>query len=140
MGPRRFDIHAFKRHGLADQFRDASRCRSATQKQKPLIGELLSRDAQGTENARERDSGRTLDIVIIGANLVAVALENWYGVDIGEIFPLDAAFWIKRLHRLDEFLDERIIICAAHAMLLEAKIKRIIEQSLIIGADIERDG
>ena len=43
------------------------------------------------------------------------------------------------LHRLDELVDERIVLRAAHAVLAQAKIERVFEQSLVVGADVERD-
>ena len=108
-------------------------------KRKRLIGELLLRNPQRRENAGERHGRRALDVVVIGADLVAIALEDRHGVDVGEILPLNAAFGIKRLHGLDEFVDEGVVFRAAHAVLRETEIERVFEQFLIVGADIERD-
>ncbi|HVB15881.1 MAG TPA: hypothetical protein VNF04_05060, partial [Stellaceae bacterium] len=71
--PRLRDIHAFHCHGLADQLGDAGPRRTAAEKQEPLIGEFLFGDAQCGEDARERDPGGALDVVVVGADLAAIA-------------------------------------------------------------------
>ena len=93
--PRRRDVHALQRHRLADQLGDAGRRRPAAEKQEALVGELLPGDAQGGEDAGQRDAGGALDVVVEGADLVAIAREDRDGVDVGEVLPLDAAFRIE---------------------------------------------
>ena len=51
------------------------------------------------EDAGQRHGGGALDVVVVGADLVAVARQDRHGVEVGEVFPLDAAFRIERLHR-----------------------------------------
>ena len=91
----RVEIHALPRHGEADQLGDAGRGRSGAEKQEALVGELLPGDAQGGEDAGQRDAGGALDVVVEGADLVAIARQDRDGVDVGEVLPLDAAFRIE---------------------------------------------
>ena len=108
------DVHALHRHGLADQFGDAGRRRAGAEEQKALIGELLPGDAQCGKDAGQRDAGRALDVVVVGADLVAIARQDRHGVDVGEVLALDAALRKERLHRRHELVDERIVFVAAH--------------------------
>ena len=137
--PRRGEIHALPRHRLADQLGDAGRGRARAEEQEPLIGELLSGDAQRGEDPGQRDAGGALDVVVEGADLVAIARQDRDGVDVGEVLPLDAAFRVELLHRRHELVDEGQIFVAAHAVLAQAEIERVVEQSLIVRADVEND-
>ena len=89
---RLFDRAGLRRHGLADQFGDAGRRRAAAEKQEALVGQLLPEDAQRGENAGDRDGGGALDVVVIGADPVAVTRQDRHGVEVREVLPLDAAF------------------------------------------------
>src|SRR6201991_2554046 len=108
------DRESFQRHRFADQLRDAGCSRTAAQKQKALLSKLLPGNTQRAENARQCDGGRALDIVVIRAELVLVAIEQWHRVEVREVFPLDAAFRKQRLNGFDEFVDERVVVVAAH--------------------------
>ncbi len=81
-----------------------------------------------------------MDVIVVGADLVAIAREDRHGIDVGEILPLDATFWVERLYRRHELLDEGGIFFAADAVPAQAEIKRVIEELLIIRADVENDG
>ena len=103
--------------------------RTAAEKQEPLVGELLSGDAQRGEDAGQRDAGRALDVVVEGADLVAIARQDRHGVEVGEVLPLDAAFRVERLHRRHELVDERDVFVAADPVLAQPEIERVVEQS-----------
>ena len=138
--PRRGDIHAVLRHRQADQLGDAGGRRSGAEKQEALIRELLPPVRRNAaEDAGQRDPGGALDVVIEGADLVAIARQDRDGIEVGEVFPLDTAFRVELLHGRDEFLDERHVVFAAHALLAQAQVERVVEQSLIVGADVEND-
>jgi len=137
--PRLFDVHSLERHGLADQLRDAGSRRTATEEEKSLIRDPLLRDAQRSEDAGQCDPGRSLDVIVERANLVAIPVENGNRVDAGKIFPLDAAFRLERLHCADKFRDKGHVSLATHAVLPQAEVQRIIEQRLIVRADVEND-
>jgi hypothetical protein len=69
-----------------------------------------------------RNGRSALDIVVVGADLVLVLGEQRHGIEVGEIFPLHAAFRIAFLNGRDEFSDERVVVVAAHALLTKAEI------------------
>ena len=74
--------------------------RSAAQEYESLIRRVDSlRDAQHNEDARQRTRRGPLNVVVIGANLLAVAGQNGSGVEVGEILPLQAAYWDRAFAR-----------------------------------------
>src|SRR5262249_55726569 len=114
--------------------------RSSAEEQEPLIGKLLSGQAQRSEDAGQDNAGGALDVVIEGAVLVAIAREDGDRVEIGEILPLDAAFRGELLHGGHELVDESKIFFSADGVLAQALIERVVEQALIVRADIENNG
>ena len=96
-------------------------------------------DAQRGENAGERDPRGALDVVVVGADLVAVARQDRHGIDVGEILPLDAAVRVERLHRFDELVDKSQVFVTAHPVLAQAEIERVLAQCLVARADVEND-
>jgi hypothetical protein len=52
---------------------------------------------------------------------------------------LDAALRVQRLHRVDEFVDKRHVFFAAHAVLAQPEIERVVEQHLVVRANVQND-
>ena len=86
----------------------------------------------------DRDGGGALNVVIEGAQLVAIARQQPVGVAKREILPMQQHVRPALAHRVDERLDEIVVLGAAHALVAPADIERIVEQMLIVGADIEQ--
>src|SRR6266480_2780755 len=137
--PRRGEIHAFPLHGEADQLGDAGRGRACAEEQEALLRKLFPSEAQGAVDAGQRDAGGALDVVVEGADLVAIARQDRDSVEISKILPLDAAFRVELLHSHHELVYKGEILFAAHAVLAQALIERVIEQNLIVRADVEND-
>src|SRR5262249_43981438 len=95
--------------------------------------------AKGAVDSRQSDSCRALYIVIIGANLIPVPLQDRNSVEIGKIFPLNAAGRKKLLDCAHKLIDKRVVFRSANTMLSQPKVKRILQQGLVIGPYIERD-
>ena len=87
----------------------------------------------------DRDRGGALNVVVEGAQLVAIARQQPVGVADGEILPMQQDMRPALAHRGDKRLDQLIIFGAAHALVLPADIERIGEVFLVVGADIEND-
>src|SRR5438876_7119930 len=94
---------------------------------------------KGAVDAGQRDAGGALDVVVEGADLVAIARQDRDSVEISKILPLDAAFRVELLHSHHELVYKGEILFAAHAVLAQALIERVIEQNLIVRADVEND-
>src|SRR5438309_1509499 len=100
-----------------------------------MLSDFLLGDAQGSKDSSQCDTRSAVDVVIEGADLVAIALEDRDGVDVCEVLPLDAAFRVTRLHCINELVNEGHVLFAADAVLAQAEIKRVVEQDRIIRAD-----
>ena len=137
--PRCGEVQAFPRHGEADQLGNAGGSRSGAKEQEALVGELLPVEAQGSKDAGQRHPGSALDVVVEGADLLGIARQNRHRVHVGKILPLDAASRIKRLDGVDELVDEGQILRAAQARLAKAEIEGVLEQLLIVRADVQDD-
>src|SRR6185369_412955 len=132
-------IHAGFSHGLADQLCNSGSRRASAEKQEPLIGDFLLCDAQRGQDTSQRHSRGALDVVIERTDLVAVTLEERYGIDVCKVFPLDAAFWVELLHRRHELINERRVFVAADAALPQSQVEWVVEQSLVVRADVDND-
>ena len=137
--PRIAHVHAFHRHGQANEFRDTGPGRSAAEKQKTLIGQFLFGYSQCGIDPGQRYTCGPLDIVIVRASPVAIARQDRNRVDVGEILPLDAALRIQRLHRRDKLVDESHVVVASDARLAQPDVQRIIDQFLVVRADIQNN-
>jgi len=84
-GPSLLQGKAFQLHPFTDQFGNAGSCRPGAQKESPLVAELFLLDAQGTIDSGQRDSGRSLDVIVESADGIPVAGKDGMGVEIGEV-------------------------------------------------------
>ena len=66
----------FGAHRVGDQVRDADPGGAAAEDHDLLIGQPAARDAHTGQHARQADRRRALDVVVEGAQRVAVALED----------------------------------------------------------------
>ena len=85
----------------------------------------------------QHDRRGALDVVVEGADAVAVALQQAERIGVGEILELDQRAGEHLLHRRDEFLDQRVVARAAQALLPQPDVERVVAQGLVVGADVE---
>ena len=126
-------------HGGADQAGDATAGRACPQERHALLGERHAGDVDGGQQGAGRHGCRALDIVIEGAEPVAIALEQARRIVLREILPLQQDMWPALHHGRDEGLDEVVIVLTAYALVAPADIEGIAEAVGIIGSDIEQD-
>ena len=69
--------------------------------------------AAAASSAGQRHRGGPLDVVVEGAEPVAVAVEQPAGVGLREVLPLEQHVGKRLLDRLDERLDEVVVLGAA---------------------------
>ena len=74
-----------------------------------------------------RHRRRPLDIVVEGAEAIAIALEQPRRVVLGEVLPLQQNVGPSLDDRVDEGLDEIIVFLARHPLVAPADIERIVE-------------
>ena len=104
-----------------------------------LVGKLAAADAQRGEQPGQRDRGRALNVVVEDRNIVAVFVEQAERGVIGEILELDQHAGEGCARRGDEFVDEVIIGLSAQALLAQADIITVVQQILVVGADVQHD-
>ena len=111
--------------------------RACSQKQDSLILELATCDLQGIDQSGESYAGRTLDVVVVAGNLIAVAGKQSDRVDPGPVFEMDAAIWKQFLNRIHKLVHERIEFLARGTMLPQTDVERIFQILFVVRASIQ---
>src|SRR6266404_3186619 len=131
------NVQSLLRHRKTDQLGDAGGGGPSSEKEKTLIHQLLPGEAQRAKDAGQRDPGSALYVIVECADHILVFRQYRDGVEIGEVLPLDATLGIELLDGLDELADEVEVLAAAYARLTKTEIERIVDQLMIVGADVE---
>src|SRR5512135_1255345 len=75
-------------HSLHDLFSNAGGSRTGAQDDHALLAQRRVRQIYSSQEARQRDCSRTLDVIVEGAHLIAVVVEQTTSIAFGEILPL----------------------------------------------------
>ncbi len=118
---------------------DAAAGRAGAQHGDALLRQRHARHVDGGEQGARGDGGGALDIVIEGAQPVAIAFEQAGGVGAGEILPVEQHVGPTFRHGRDEVLDERVVLLARHALVPPADIDRVIQPFPVVRSDVEQD-
>ena len=102
-----------------------------------LLRELAAGNAQRREHAGERDRRRALDVVVEGADSVAIFLQQTERRVIGEVLELDQHARKHFARGGDEFVDEVVIGRAGQPLLAEADVIGILQERFVVGADVQ---
>ncbi|MPM61727.1 hypothetical protein SDC9_108587 [bioreactor metagenome] len=133
-------VDALGDHDVEQQMGDTHPGGSGAMDDDALIGESGVRGADGGQYRCHHDTGGALDVIVEGADLVAVAVEDPVGVAGGEVLPVQQCLWEAFGDLTDELLDERVIAFAAHPGMPDAQVGRIVQQVEIVGARVENHG
>ena len=126
-------------HHLQQQAGDTAAGRSGAQDRDALLGEADTGDVDRRQERAGRDRRRPLDVVVEGAQPVAIAVEQTRGVALGKVFPLQQHMRPAMGDGADHRLDKIVVFPAAHPLVAPAQIERVGEPLLVVGADIEHD-
>jgi len=85
------------------------------------------------------NGGRTLDVVVEGAQAIAITLQQDGGIDARKILPLQQNVRPAAFHGTYEGFDEIVVFLAANPVMLPADVDRIVQQRLVVGAHIQQD-
>ena len=127
-------------HRHDEQFSDAGGGGASAKDDNPLVAQRRADDIGSRQQPRECDRRRALYVVVEGAQVVTVAIEQASRIATREVFPLQHRIGIDVPHRGHECVDERVILRAAHALMPPAEVEGIGEQLLVVCAGVERDG
>ena len=104
-----------------------------------LVGRLPAQTESGLHRGGD-DRCRALDVVVERTDPIPVAIEQPAGVALGEVLPLDDGVGQSVGHRVDEGVDQLVVVVAPHAVAPPSEVERIGKQDLVVGADVEQDG
>ena len=128
------------RHLQAAQVGDADGRAAGAVEHDAVIAQPVATDAARAQHARHGHRRGALDVVVEAAHAIAVALQQRNGRLVGEVLELDAAAREHLLHRHHEFLHEGVVLGAGDAALPQAGVQRILQESLVVGAHVQRHG
>ena len=120
------------------QLPDARPRLACAEKEQALVAKLPSRDAERGINARQRHRSRALNVVVERANTGAVFVQETEGVVIGKIFELDQRPGEGFRGGGDELLHQGVVDFARGAALVQAEVQRVVQQRLVVGADVDQ--
>src|SRR6185369_5631846 len=119
--------------------RDACRRRTRAEQHDSLIRKPCAASRRSRHCDRESHRAGTLDVIVERAESIAIALQQSRGVVPGEVFPLQQHARKALAQRNHEGFNECVVLGAANALVAPADIQRIVQQLLVVGADIEND-
>jgi hypothetical protein len=110
----------------------------------PQHGDALfrQRDAGDIDGRKQRpgsDDGSALDVIVEGAEAIAIALQQPGGIIAGKILPLQQYMRPALDHRAHKGFNELIVGGTAHALVPPADVNRIRQALCIVGARIQHD-
>src|SRR5580704_14200815 len=135
-----FRRQAFRDQGGAEVIGDSGACGTSAEKNDFLIPERRAGHANGREDRSQGNGGSTLNVVIEGEHLIAVAIENRPRVHAGEVFPLEKRGGQNLPDGPHEGVDEAVVVSAGDARVTPAEIFRVAETFLVVGAHVQNDG
>ena len=130
-------IRALGDHRRDDQVGDPGGRLAGAEKEQALTVERSAGDAQRGVQPGERDRCGALDVVVEGADPVAVFLQQAERVVVGEVLELDDDARKDLARGGDELVDQRVVVGAGQARLGQAEVERVVAQRLVVGADVE---
>ena len=105
-----------------------------------MIAQFSTGEMERGQNSRERHGTGALNVVVESAGLIAVAGEQAEGVAVAEIFKLHQHAREILFNGDHEFLNERVISFTANPFLPQTGVERIVQQRLVVGANVNGDG
>jgi hypothetical protein len=92
------------------------------------------------EDRGEDDAAGALDVVVEARDVRAVLVEEARGVLAAKVLKVDKDARPKVLRRLDKGVDKAVVLGpAVRALLAQAEVELVVEQVLVVGADVEHD-
>mmetsp|Transcript_24540 Transcript_24540/g.38620 ORF Transcript_24540/g.38620 Transcript_24540/m.38620 type:complete len:346 (-) Transcript_24540:131-1168(-) len=127
-------------HLIHNQICNACTSFSSTHEDKEFILQCCSLDATSGHQSRKSDGGSTLDIVIERTDLVAISVEQAEGIAVAKVLELNEEPWVLVVQGHNQFINELIVLLALHPRIRGSSIEGIVDETLGIGSDVDRDG
>src|SRR5262249_23350349 len=112
---------------------------TSAQHDNTMIAKFGLSKIRSCDQSSDCDRAGALDVVIEGAESIAIALQNTRGVVLRKVLPLQQHVG-KLIHdRNHKPLNKVVVIIAADAFMSPAEIKRIIEQLPVVRPHIKQN-
>ena len=126
-------------HGVENERGNADAGRACAEQHDALFLQGNACHLDRREKRAGGDGRGALDVVVEGAEPVAIGGEQAAGVLAGEILPLQEDVRPALFDRANEIIDESVVILAAHALVPPAEVERVVQAVDIVGTDVEQD-
>ena len=131
---------AFADHLVAHHVRDAQPGRAGAVDDHPLVSHPRPSRPDRGERRGEHDGGGALHVVVEGAALVGVAVEDPPSVGRAEVLPVQHRAREQLLTRRDVGVDELVVALVADPRVPLAQVHLVVEQAQVVRAHIQHHG
>ena len=132
-------VEALTGHHVAHEVRDPHAGGTRPVDDDALIAQPLPLGPDGRQRGGPHDGGGALHVVVEGAQLIAVSVEDAVGVTGSEILPMHHGVGEHRLRCLHEVVHERVVTLTSDAGVPEPQVEVIVEEIEVVGPDVEDD-
>jgi hypothetical protein len=101
-----------------------------------LLGQRRSGKPYPRQDRRQHHCGSALHIIVEGANLIGVALEDPGGVGRAEVLPMQQGVREQLAHRRNESVYELVVAFTANPCMAIAQVKWIIQEVEVVRTNI----
>ena len=124
--------------GVPDLICDPCACASEAEDHEPQVLDRLLREVQSGRDRCQRDASGPLHVVVEHRSVLGIPVQKPPSVTQAEVLEVDDGAGVEFADGLDERVHEPIVLRpAAHALLPQAQIQRIIEQTLAISTAVQ---
>ena len=132
-------IHPFRDEFALEHGGDADG-RPTRAHEQELVRRQTPTSSAGCEQAGQDDGPSPLDVVVEARQAVPIGVEDAHRVVLLEVLPLEDGRREDPGDCPHERLDDRFVCRAAQSRRPVTQVERIVQELLVVGPDIERDG
>jgi hypothetical protein len=134
-----FCAHALLPHFCNQQSGDANPRSTEPENHNPLVFQRNTCDVHCRKKRRRSNGCRSLNIVIEGADLVAIARKKTGSIRPGKIFPLQQDMGPALLDHRHKSVHKIVVFLPANTLVAPADIDRILQTLFVVSPHVEQD-
>ncbi len=132
-------IHPLRDQLTVEEGRDPDRRCAGAHEHEPVGGQAAP-SPSCREQAGQDDRRGALHVIVEARQPVSIPFQDPNGIVLLEVLPLDDGGREDPDHGFHECLHDRVVRRAAQPWRPMTQVERIVEEGVVVGADIERDG